>query len=55
MAMARPPSKWPAVPDDQWRIPDALWGRMERLLPPRPPQDQSPDGGTQQNVGGNMQ
>src|SRR5438067_6125321 len=37
MAMARPPSKWPAVPDDQWRIPDALWGRMERLLPPRPP------------------
>ena len=25
------------VPDDQWRIPDALWERIEPLLPPRPP------------------
>src|SRR5262249_56000707 len=23
--------------DDQWRIPDALWARIEPLLPPRPP------------------
>src|SRR6516162_6789508 len=25
------------VRDDQWRIPDALWERIEPLLPPRPP------------------
>ena len=25
------------APDDQWRIPDALWQRIEPLLPPRPP------------------
>jgi putative transposase len=25
------------VPDDQWRIPDPLWRRIEPLLPPRPP------------------
>jgi putative transposase len=25
------------VYDDQWRIPDALWERIESLLPPRPP------------------
>jgi putative transposase len=39
MAKARPTSKPPAapVPDDQWRIPDALWERVEPLLPPRPP------------------
>ena len=39
MAKAQPTSKPPAapVPDDQWRIPDALWGRIEALLPPRPP------------------
>src|SRR5687768_17609634 len=23
--------------DDGWRIPDEVWARMERLLPPRPP------------------
>lgn len=39
MAKARPASKPPAVPvpDDQWRIPDTLWGRIEPLLPSRPP------------------
>jgi transposase len=37
MATARPVSKPPAVPDDQWRIPDTLWGQMEPILPPRPP------------------
>ena len=39
MAKARPASKPLAapVPDDQWRIPDPLWGRIELLLPPRPP------------------
>jgi putative transposase len=39
MAKARPASKPPAAPvlDDQWRIPDASWGRIEPLLPPRPP------------------
>ena len=25
------------VPDDPWRIPDALWQRIVPLLPPRPP------------------
>src|SRR3954468_9696829 len=24
------------APDDQWRIPDPLWQRIEPLLPPRP-------------------
>src|SRR4028119_1469366 len=24
------------VRDDGWRLPDALWTKMERLLPPRP-------------------
>ena len=24
------------VRDDQWRIPQALWERIEPLLPPRP-------------------
>src|SRR4051794_15537537 len=24
------------VRDDGWRLPDALWAKMERLLPPRP-------------------
>src|SRR3954467_2905582 len=36
MAKARTTSKPHAVPDDQWRIPDALWERIETLLPPRP-------------------
>jgi putative transposase len=36
MAKARPASKPHAVPDDRWRIPDALWERIEPLLPPRP-------------------
>src|SRR3954462_2124278 len=36
MAKARPASKPHAVPDDQWRIPDPLWERIEPLLPPRP-------------------
>src|SRR5918911_2426413 len=36
MAKARPASKPHAVLDDQWRIPDALWERIEPLLPPRP-------------------
>ena len=29
----------PTIPvhDDQWRIPDALWDRIEPLLPARPP------------------
>src|SRR4029079_1762429 len=36
MAKARPASVPHAVPDDQWRIPDALWERIEALLPPRP-------------------
>jgi putative transposase len=31
-----PKSTTPAH-DDQWRIPDALWCRIEPLLPPRPP------------------
>ena len=35
MAKARPPAAH--VPDDQWRIPDPLWQRIESLLPPRPP------------------
>jgi putative transposase len=26
-----------SVPDDPWRIPDALWQRIAPLLPPRPP------------------
>jgi putative transposase len=26
-----------SVPDDRWRIPDALWERISALLPPRPP------------------
>src|SRR5262245_27972657 len=39
MAKARPASKSSAAPvtDDQWRIPDILWERIEALLPPRPP------------------
>src|SRR5918911_3378958 len=32
---ARKPTKW-RVRDDGWRLPDALWARMEPLLPPRP-------------------
>lgn len=27
----------PSVLDDGYRLPDALWARMEPLLPPRPP------------------
>ena len=36
---ARSASKPPFEPvhDDQWRIPDILWERIESLLPPRPP------------------
>jgi transposase len=30
------PNSTPPVHDDQWRIPDALWGRIVPLLPPRP-------------------
>ncbi len=39
MAKTRASSKSSAAPirDDQWRIPDALWERIEPLLPPRPP------------------
>jgi transposase len=39
MVQARPASKPLAapVPDDQWRIPDILWQRIEPQLPPRPP------------------
>src|SRR5262245_60844251 len=39
MAKARPAAKTLVVPvaDDQWRIPDTLWVRIEPLLPPRPP------------------
>jgi putative transposase len=39
MAKARATSKPSAAPvrDDRWRIPDALWERIEPLLPPRPP------------------
>src|SRR4051812_22707289 len=39
MAEARALSKSSTVPvrDDQWRIPDALWDRIELRLPPRPP------------------
>src|SRR5215210_9588612 len=33
---ARKATKW-RVRDDGWRLPDALWARMERLLPPRKP------------------
>ena len=29
--LASPPAR-----DDQWRIPDVLWERIKRLLPPRP-------------------
>jgi putative transposase len=38
MAKARATSKPSATPvhDDQWRIPDALWERIEPLLPQRP-------------------
>lgn len=36
VAATRKPSS-PRVRDDQWRIPDALWERIEPLLPPRPP------------------
>src|ERR671927_750700 len=32
---ARKATKW-RVRDDGWRLPDALWARMEVLLPPRP-------------------
>ena len=28
----------PKVVDDQWRIPDELWARIEPLLPPKRPQ-----------------
>jgi len=50
MAKTRPASKPPAapVPDDQWRIPDPLWERIEPLLPPRPPH---PLGGDNPRVG----
>src|SRR4051812_29220169 len=39
MAKARAASKPSPAPvrDDPWRIPDALWERIEPLLPPRPP------------------
>jgi transposase len=39
MAKARATSKPPAVPvpDDQWRIPEALWERIVPLLPAPPP------------------
>src|SRR6186997_2457710 len=30
------PRSTPPVHDDQWRIPDTLWGRIVPLLPPRP-------------------
>src|SRR3954469_4343383 len=30
------PRSTPPPHDDQWRIPDALWERIEPLLPPRP-------------------
>jgi transposase len=33
-AMQRPPAR---VADDGWRIPDALWERIEPRLPPRKP------------------
>jgi transposase len=38
MVKARADSKLtpPPVRDDQWRIPDVLWQRIEPLLPPRP-------------------
>src|SRR3954465_6527047 len=38
MAQARPrSSSQPAPPvDDAWRIPDVLWDRIVKLLPPRP-------------------
>ena len=31
------PNSSTAVGEDTWRIPDALWERIEPLLPPRPP------------------
>ena len=39
MAKAQAASKPHSEPihDDQWRIPDPLWERIESLLPPRPP------------------
>jgi putative transposase len=39
MAKAQTASKPQSEPvhDDQWRIPDVLWERIESLLPPRPP------------------
>src|SRR4051794_19741875 len=39
MAKARATSRPSTAPvrDDRWRIPDALWERIEPLLPPRPP------------------
>ena len=39
MATARATLKSSSTPvhDDRWRIPDALWGRIVPLLPPRPP------------------
>ena len=39
MAKAQTASKPHSEPvhDDQWRIPDVLWERIESLLPPRPP------------------
>src|SRR6478736_8489567 len=38
MAKARADSQSPRSPvrDDRWRIPDAVWERIEPLLPPRP-------------------
>jgi transposase len=33
----RKPDPQPSVVDDGWRIPDALWQRLEPLLPPRKP------------------
>ena len=33
----RKPGPQPPVVDDGWRIPDALWQRIEPLLPPRKP------------------
>ena len=39
MAKVPAPAKPSLTPtrDDPWRIPDALWERIEPLLPPRPP------------------
>src|SRR4051812_12654229 len=37
MSQARDTSTPSPGVDDQWRIPEALWERIEPLLPPRPP------------------